>query len=43
MRLLIDVYKRQVVRIREAYGTIEEDEILGVDDTGQGAASETQT
>jgi multicomponent Na+:H+ antiporter subunit C len=32
-----------VVRIREAYGTIEEDEILGVDDTGQGAASETQT
>ncbi|HRD96075.1 MAG TPA: cation:proton antiporter subunit C [Rubrivivax sp.] len=32
-----------VVRIREAYGTIEEDEILGVDEQGQPAAPDTQT
>lgn len=32
-----------VVRIREAYGTIEEDEILGVDDKGQDVAPQTQT
>lgn len=32
-----------VVRIREAYGTIEEDEILGVDDKGQEVAPQTQT
>jgi multicomponent Na+:H+ antiporter subunit C len=32
-----------VVRIREAYGTIEEDEILDADEQGQNAAPETQT